>query len=128
MSTVWDQETLGAPHWAWTSKTLHEVTEQRTTPHWSLFQLWCFAMCTLPKSKAFFIVTQYDTQHHTCIGRRHRTHTHTHSDEVAGEICPLPLTHPEVLVLPQGQPGAVYGARGPGQVIKTNLGQGRTGE
>src|SRR4029434_1152454 len=36
-----------------------------------------------------------------------QTHTHTHADEVAGEICLLPLTHPGVPVLPQGAPGAV---------------------
>ena len=28
--------------------------------------------------------------------------THTHADEVAGEIFLLPLTHPGVLVLPKG--------------------------
>src|SRR4029434_3819056 len=62
------------------------------------------------KVKVCFFVTQHTTPH-TCIWRRHRTHTHTHThthaDEVAGEIFLLPLTHPEVLVLPQGAPGAV---------------------
>src|SRR4029434_840107 len=61
---------------------------------------------------------------HVHIWRRHRTHTHTHThaDEVTGEICLLPLTHPGVLVLPQGsqeQWAAFFsaGARGPGQVF-----------
>src|SRR4029434_5267325 len=59
------------------------------------------------------------------------THTHTHADEFAGEICLLPLTHPEVLVLPQGsqeQWAAFYGARGPGQVFSPILVRDTTGE
>ena len=52
-------------------------------------------------------------------------HTHTHADEVAGEICLLPLTHPGVLVLPQGSQeqwaAFFFGARGPGQVFSPIL-------
>ena len=43
---------------------------------------------------------------------------HTHADEVAGEIFLLPLTHPEVLVLPPGPPrssGQLLSARGPSE-------------
>src|SRR4029434_7181641 len=42
-------------------------------------------------------------------------HTRTHADEVAGEICLLPLTHPGILVLPQGS-GQLCSARGPSEV------------
>ena len=74
----------------------------------------------------FYCHTARHTTPHTCVWRRHRTHTHTHADEVAGEICLLPLTHPGVLVLPQGSQEQwaaffFFGARGPGQVFSPIL-------
>src|SRR4029434_6508486 len=81
------------------------------------------------KVKVCFIITQHTTPH-TCIWLRHRTHTHTHThaDEVVGEIFLLLLTHPEVLVLPQGAPGAVGSLlrrTGTRPSVQSNLGQGQ---
>ena len=56
------------------------------------------------------------------------THTHTHADEVAGDIFLLTLTHPEVLVLPQGAPGAVGSLlrrTGTRPSVQSNHGQGQ---
>ena len=90
-----------------------------------------YYITTISKSKSKYVlfVTQHTTPH-TCIWRRHRTHTHTHThaDEVAGEIFLLPLTHPEVLVLPQGAPGAVGSLlrrTGTRPSVQSNLGQGQ---
>ena len=70
------------------------------------------------------------TTTHMCIlggdtGHTHtHTHTHTHAEEVASEICPLLLTHPELSFLEgsQEQWAAFNGARGPSQVIMSSLG------
>src|SRR4029434_4049983 len=65
------------------------------------------APCSKSKSKSFIMVTQHDTQQHTCIlggdtGHTH-THSHTHAEEVASEICPLLLTHPGLSFLQGSQ-------------------------
>src|SRR4029434_2902712 len=59
--------------------------------------------------------TQTNTNIHKKVNARttHNTPVHwagtldTHAEDVAGGICPLFFTYPEVLVLPHRQPGAV---------------------
>ena len=80
------------------------------------------------KSKSKSVLLSHSTQHHTHAFGGDTGHTHTHADEVAGEIFLLPLTHPEVLVLPQGAPGAVGSLlrrTGTRPSVQSNLGQGQ---
>ena len=80
------------------------------------------------KSKLKSVLLSHSTQHHTHAFGGDTGHTHTHADEVAGEIFLLPLTHPEVLVLPQGAPGAVGSLlrrTGTRPSVQSNLGQGQ---
>src|SRR4029434_9456293 len=47
--------------------------------------------------------TARHTTPHTCVlAATQDTHTHTHADEVAGEICVLSFTSPGLLATPQG--------------------------
>ena len=58
------------------------------------------------RSKSFISFISCHTARHTthpCIGRRHRTHTHTHAEDVAGGNCPLLFTHPELPFLTGSQ-------------------------
>ena len=83
-------------------------------------------ICSVAVSKS--VLLSHSTQHHTHAFGGDTGHTHTHADEVAGEIFLLPLTHPEVLVLPQGAPGAVGSLlrrTGTRPSVQSNLGQGQ---